>query len=195
MRPGGGWQKLSREAALLPVEIEEARTMTATAPGATSLERLLGTVGEAMTNQVVALAAETPADVALRRLERARVSGAPVLDRDRVVGVVTVGDLLGPALTEDAGAQTTGPFHRHEHHLTRWRVGELMTAEPVTARADWPLAQAVEAMDRAGINRLPVIDPNGRPTGILTRDDVLHALARRIRQLRPPTRGSQMEPD
>jgi CBS domain-containing protein len=38
-----------------------------------------------------------------------------------------------------------------------------MTAEPVTARADWPLAQAVLAMEQAGINRLPVVDSSGRP--------------------------------
>jgi CBS domain-containing protein len=71
-----------------------------------------------------------------------------------------------------------------------------MTAEPVTARADWPLAQAVVAMDQAGINRLPVVDAAGQPAGILTRDDVLRVLARRIRQLDPPARhGSWIEPD
>jgi CBS domain-containing membrane protein len=169
--------------------------MTATVTGPTSLERLLGTVGEAMTNEVVVLAVDTPVDVALWRLERARVSGAPVVDHQRVVGVVTVRDLLGPALAEDPRVQVTGPFHRHEHRLAPYRVGELMTAEPVTARADWPLAQVVEAMDRTGINRIPVIDLHGRPTGILTRDDVVHALARRIRQLHPPRRRSQIEPD
>jgi CBS domain-containing protein len=71
-----------------------------------------------------------------------------------------------------------------------------MTAEPVTARADAPLAEAVLSMDRAGVNRVPVVDAGGRPVGILTRDDVLRVLARRIRGLRPaPRRGSQIAPD
>ena len=71
-----------------------------------------------------------------------------------------------------------------------------MTAEPVTARPDWPLEQAVLAMERAEINRLPVVDAAGRPAGILTRDDVLRALARRLRQPGPPARhGSQIGPD
>ena len=30
----------------------------------------------------------------------------------------------------------------------------------------------------AGVNRLPVVDPAGRPLGVLTRDDVLRAVAR-----------------
>ena len=169
--------------------------MTATESTATSLEGLLGTVGEAMTGEVVALDADTPVDVALRRLEHTQVSGAPVVDHGRVVGVVTLRDLLVPALA-DGLVLTTGPFHRHEHQLTAYRVHELMTAEPVTARPDWPLAQAVLAMEQAGINRLPVVDSTGRPAGILTRDDVLRVLARRIRGLGPPAgRGSQIEPD
>jgi CBS domain-containing protein len=112
-----------------------------------------------------------------------------------VVGVVTLRDLLVPVMA-DGLVLTTGPFHRHEHQLITYRVHQLMTAEPVTARADWPLAQAVLAMERAGINRLPVVDAAGHPAGILTRDDVLRVLAQRIRALGPPAgRGSRIEPD
>jgi CBS domain-containing protein len=112
-----------------------------------------------------------------------------------VVGVVTLRDLLVPILA-DGPVLATGPFHRHEHRLTAYRVHELMTAEPLTAGPDWPLAQAVLAMEQAGINRLPVVDATGRPAGILTRDDVLRVLAQRIRELGPPARrGSQVEPD
>jgi CBS domain-containing protein len=169
--------------------------MTATLSPATSLERLFGTVGEAMTAKVVALQADTPADVAIRRLEHLRLSGAPVVDHGWVVGVVTLRDLLAPVLA-DGPVQTTGPFHRHEHHLTGYRVRELMTAEPVCARADAPLAAAVLSMDQAGVNRVPVVDTGGRPVGILTRDDVLRVLARSIRQLGLPAgRRPQMEPD
>jgi CBS domain-containing protein len=41
-----------------------------------------------------------------------------------------------------------------------------------------------------------VVDSAGRPVGILTRDDVLRVLARRIRRLGLPAGGeSRMEPD
>jgi CBS domain-containing protein len=169
--------------------------MTATLSPTTSLKPLFGTVGEAMTAKVVALQADTPADVATRRLEHTQVSGAPVVDHGRVVGVVTLRDLLVPVLA-DGSVQTTGPFHRHEHHLSGYRVRELMTAEPVTIRADSTLAEAVVAMDQAGVNRIPVVDAAGRPVGILTRDDVLRVLARSIRQLSLPAGGRpEMEPD
>jgi CBS domain-containing protein len=169
--------------------------MTTTLSPATAVERLLGTVGEAMTAEMVALQADTPADVATRRLESMRISGAPVVDHGRVVGVVTLRDLLAPILA-DGPAQTTGPFHRHEHHLTGYRVRELMTAEPVCARADAPLAEAVLSLDQAGVNRVPVTDTDGHPVGILTRDDVLRVLARSIRRLGLPAGGRpRMEPD
>jgi CBS domain-containing membrane protein len=153
---------------------------TATRQGAKALEDLLGTVGEAMTGEVVALAADLAADVALRRLEGAGVSGAPVVKAGRVVGVVTLRDLLASASVPPP-VMTSGPFLRREHLLSRFRVAELMTFEPVTARADWPLGRAVLAMDEVGVNRLPVVDADGRPVGILTRDDVVSALARRLR--------------
>jgi CBS domain-containing protein len=60
--------------------------MTATVSSATSIERLLGTVGEAMTGEVVVLHVDTPVDVAVRRLEHTQVSGAPVVDHGRVAG-------------------------------------------------------------------------------------------------------------
>jgi CBS domain-containing protein len=173
----------------------EVTTMTATLPDETSLESLLRTVEEAMTGKVLALAADTPADVAARRLEQAQVSGAPVVDRGRVIGVVTLRDLLLPALAAGAGTQTTGPFLRHEHHLAGYRVRELMTGQPVTARADWPLARVVMAMEEAGVNRVPVVDADGGPVGILTRDDVLRALAARLRRNPPASRRPQIEPD
>jgi CBS domain-containing protein len=169
--------------------------MTATLSPVTTLERLLGKVGEAMTAEVLVLQADTPADVAARRLEHLQVSGAPVVDHGRVVGVLTLRDLLAPVLA-DGPVQTTGPFHRHEQHLTGYRVRELMTAEPICARTDSPLTEAVLSMDRADVNRVPVVDAAGRPVGILTRDDVLRILARTIRRLGRPAGGrSQLEPD
>jgi CBS domain-containing protein len=107
--------------------------------------------------------------------------------------VATLRDLLTPLAPL---APTTGPFLRHEHHLAGIRVRELMTNEPATARSDWPLARAVLLLDEAGINRLPVVDPSGRPVGILTRDDVLRAIARHLRPGQPTVPGgSIMEAD
>jgi CBS domain-containing protein len=105
----------------------EVMTVTATLEEQTTLERLLGAVGPAMTRDVVLLAADTTAVMALRRLEEKAVSGAPVVERGRVVGVITQRDLLVPTLLDDpGGSQALGvPWRRNR--LDGLRVSDLMT--------------------------------------------------------------------
>jgi CBS domain-containing protein len=136
---------------------------------------------------------DTPADVAAHRLERIGVSGAPLVGYGRVVGVVTLRDLFGAIAIDSAVAQTTGPFLRHERALASYRVGELMTHQPATAQGRWPLTRAVTLMVELGVNRLPVLDDNGRVIGILARDDILRALATHAR--RPAGQPPSLSPD
>jgi CBS domain-containing protein len=169
--------------------------METTQPGHTDVEQLLGMVGEAMNGQVVLLAADTPAAMAVRRLEQMWVSGAPVVERGRVVGVVTLRDLLTPLAPR---SQTNSPYLRDEHQLAGLKVRDLMSTEPVVTQAEWPLGRAVLLMVRTGVNRVPVVNADGRPVGILTRDDVLRTLARCLREPpaaeRPPSGSrSRME--
>jgi predicted transcriptional regulator len=151
-------------------------TVTVTLEEQTTLERLLGTVGQAMTGDVVLLAADMTAVMALRRLEAKAVSGAPVVDRGRVVGVITRRDLLVPMLLDADEFQALGGARR-PNCLGGLRVSDLMSEEPVTAQPDWPLVRALRTMLVNGVNRLPVLDRAGRSLGVLTRDDVLRAVA------------------
>src|SRR5262249_3417787 len=47
-------------------------------------------------------------------------------------------------------------------------VGECATVDPVVAHPDWDLDQAMDAMARAQIGRLPVIDDDNTLAGIVT---------------------------
>ncbi len=149
----------------------------------TELDELLGTVGEAMTSPVVVVDERTMASEVARILERAGSSGAPVTRDGRLVGVVTLKDLMSRA---GASQAITGPFLRFEHLLAGIEVGKVMTGDVVTAQAEWPLTRAVEAIERTGVNRLPVVEDDGKPVGILTRDDVIRAVALRCRARQGP---------
>lgn len=138
------------------------------------LAEALGTVEGAMTKSVMTVSRDTPAGEALAYLFRRGVGGAPVVEEDRLVGVVTTSDLAAP----HPYARETGPFLRPRSGGSEWQVRDLMTESPVTASQDEPLIDAVVRMARARIDRLPVVDRDGRPLGIVARDDVVRVLAR-----------------
>ncbi len=139
-----------------------------------------GTVADSMTANVLTFEPDTRASDAALRLGEAGVAGAPVVKDGRVVGVITLSDLL--RREGHMTAQTTGPFLRGERHLANLTVSDVMTRDVVAARAEWPLTRAIRMMEMAGVNRLPVIDDRERPVGIIARDDVLHAIARALKE-------------
>jgi CBS domain-containing membrane protein len=140
----------------------------------------LGSVRDSMTKSVVTLRPEQSLDDAALELERGKVAGGPVVKDGVVVGVVTLRDLFQAADVPLHAAATSGPWLRFEHVLARSRktVGDVMTRRALTVEADQPLAAAAVVMSQGGVNRVPVIDQERRVAGILTRDDVVAAVAR-----------------
>jgi CBS domain-containing protein len=57
------------------------------------------------------------------------------------------------------------------------RVQDLMTRDPLVIDQDAPLADAAQLMDTFEITGLPVIDADGRLTGVLSQTDVVRAAA------------------
>jgi len=53
----------------------------------------------------------------------------------------------------------------------------MMTADPDTVTADTDVKEAARLIHESGHNRLPVVDEDGRLVGVVTRLDVLGALA------------------
>lgn len=155
----------------------------------TPFDRMLGSVRDAMTRDVLDLEPRMKVSEAARELERAGISGAPVVEHGRIIGMLTMKDVMKPA---GATWQTRGPFLRHEHALADIEVQDLMTKEVVTADPDWPLGHAATIMEAVGVNRLPVVDALDRPVGILTRDDLVRAVARQSERAAHPSMWAQM---
>jgi IMP dehydrogenase len=87
-------------------------------------------------------------------MEKYRVSGMPVLDTEgRLKGIITSRDLR---------------FCR-DHALP---VTEVMTRDPVTEQGEPSVSSAREKFDRHRIEKLPVVDAEGRLTGLITVKDM-----------------------
>jgi CBS domain-containing protein len=145
------------------------------------LAELLGTVRQAMTTAVVTLPPDMRIWDAMALLRRHGVGGAPVLDAGRLIGVVTEADLFA----HTPKGRSSAPFHRPGNGGQDWCVRDVMSARgPSVACVDEPLTEAVVRMDERGVDRMPVVDPHLRTVGILSRGDVVRALARAVRRLR-----------
>jgi predicted transcriptional regulator len=56
-------------------------------------------------------------------------------------------------------------------------VGDVMTQQPVVARADDDLGELIHGMQLAGIRRAPVVDARGALKGVIAVDDVIDVVA------------------
>ncbi len=62
---------------------------------------------------------------------------------------------------------------------------ELMTANPISLRADATIPEALALMTDRGFTAAPVIDEAGRPVGVLSRTDVLIHEREQLRHAMP----------
>jgi CBS domain-containing protein len=148
-----------------------------------------------MTKPVITVAPETTIVDAANIMLRKHVSGLPVVDAaGKLVGVVSEGDFVrrseigtqrsrGRWLRFILGPGKSASDFVHEHGR---RVGEVMTANPLTINEDAALAEIVEMMERNNVKRLPVMRGD-ELVGIVSRANLLQAVASLARQVPDPT--------
>jgi CBS domain-containing protein len=83
------------------------------------------------------------------------------------IGILTDRDIVMAVVAKDADAKTL-------------RAGDVMTATVASVRESDTLYDVLSTMRSRGVRRVPVTGPHGTLAGILTLDDVLNALARRM---------------
>ena len=54
-------------------------------------------------------------------------------------------------------------------------AGDIMTAPAVTAGSDITIGAISALFMEKNINRVPIVDPDGRPAGIVTRSDLVNS--------------------
>lgn len=139
-------------------------------------------VRDVMTENVFAVTADTPLKVVATRMLEYGVSGLPVVDGDRVLGVVSETDIL---FKERHAPERKGVVDWLVHYaeapplakLAARTAGEAMTAPAVTIAPGRSLADAAALMLELRIDRLPVVD-GSQLVGIVTRSDLVRAFTR-----------------
>ncbi|WP_456451327.1 IMP dehydrogenase [Palaeococcus sp. (in: euryarchaeotes)] len=102
--------------------------------------------------EVITIGPEETVDYALFVMEREGIDGLPVVEGDRIVGILSKKDI----------AAKEGQ-----------NVSEIMTRDVITVGEDVSVEEAMHIMVENKIDRLPVIDKEGRLIGLITMSDLM----------------------
>ena len=140
-------------------------------------------VGDIMETDWPTLGAESTVEEAIKLFAEERVSGAPVVEDGRLVGIITEGDLIfqdadvkAPGFLDILGGIVplgdTDEYRREALKSAGVTVGEVMTDDPVTVTTEATLAETATTMAERRKKILPVVE-GGRLVGVITRMNIL----------------------
>lgn len=116
------------------------------------------TVRDVMTSNVRAAASTESLADAAQMMKEEDVGSLPVVEDDRLIGILTDRDIIVRAVAERVDPQSIS-------------VGDVASRELVTVDPDQDLDEALSLMARHRVRRLPVV-ADGRLVGMLAQADV-----------------------
>ncbi len=147
------------------------------------------TVADLMTREPIVVTPTTPLSTAIQILVDRQVSGLPVVDPDgKLIGVISESDLMWREKGIDMPPhimfldsviylENPAKYDLELHKVLGQTVGEVMTAHAITIAPDATLPAAARIMHEKKVHRLPVVDDDNRPIGIITQGDIVRAMA------------------
>jgi CBS domain-containing protein len=116
------------------------------------------TIRDAMTSNPTTVEPSTTAQEAARKMKSEDVGSLPIVENDRLVGVVTDRDLAIRVLAEGKGGETP--------------VSQVASKDVVTVDPQQSLDEAARLMAEHQVRRLPVCEEDGKLVGVLAQADV-----------------------
>lgn len=152
---------------------------------------------QVMTKDVLMLSPEDPVLEASAQMMKKKASGAPVVDEKGIlVGIITEANILRslkmtkktihliyPSVSSiGVGVAFKEKISEKEileafNEMEGIKVGDVMTKEVFSFSPDDQVRDAIKTMISKSINRLPIVDDELKPIGIVTRGDILRGIA------------------
>ena len=114
------------------------------------------TVGDMMSSPVTTVPPTLPLSEVITMMYTSKHLGFPVVDRDTLIGMVTLADVNRTSSIDREAMQ----------------VRDIMTHNPVTLPPDAPVIEALRIMSARNFGRIPVVQ-EGKILGIVTRTDII----------------------
>ncbi len=131
------------------------------------------TVNDAMTRPVVTVSPDATVGALEELFERYDYNSFPVVENDRLVGIVTKFDFLRNFIFTP---ETVLP---HYQELMQRRVGEIMRRRVAIVDPDMALTRVLQMMVDMTIKSFPIVS-DGKVVGIVSREDIIRALRRTV---------------
>ena len=126
-----------------------------------------------MTKEVVVVSPKTTVPDAHRLMTEKGIRRLPVMDGDKLIGIVTRGDVRGAEPSE----ATTLSIWELNYLIARLKLSEIMTRKPVTISPGATIGEGAQLMLDNKISGLPVVDGDGKLVGIITESDIFRLVA------------------
>lgn len=123
-------------------------------------------VREVMSDQLKTVTPEMTMNDVLNLLRQEHISGAPVVLDDKLIGVISLEDLIRSMTAGDLTAQ----------------VSKYMTTEVIAVNGYDAVIEAVKAFTRFKIGRLPVLNREGKLVGMITKGDITRGVLNALQQ-------------
>jgi acetoin utilization protein AcuB len=109
---------------------------------------------------------------ALKVLKENKISRLPVMEKGKLVGIITDRDLK-EASASDA---TTLEVHELLYLISKIKVKEIMTKNPVTVPYDYTVEETAQVLLNGNIGGAPVVTHDGQVVGVITKADIFKVL-------------------
>lgn len=147
-----------------------------------------------MSKNVITCKPSDPIQGVVKLMSEKNISGVPVVDGDKVVGVVTEADIMGLLVVPGPSQTLWMPsplevlleipvkeliqlrrLQQSAKDVGEQNVGSIMKKDVLSIRPDDDIENAAAEMVKHKVNRLVVLK-DGKLVGIVTRDDIIHGL-------------------
>ncbi|BAI61826.1 conserved hypothetical protein [Methanocella paludicola SANAE] len=151
-------------------------------------------VSEVMTKDVITCRPSDPVDGVVKLMSEKDISGLPVVDGEKVVGMVTEADIMRLLVVPEPSRTLWMPsplevlieiplkeiiqlrrLQQSVKDAGGQNVGSIMQKDVLSISPDDDIEDAASAMVKHKVNRLVVLK-DGKLVGIITRDDIIHGL-------------------
>ena len=107
-------------------------------------------------------------------------------EHNRVIGIISEGDLVYQQkplaqpmfinLFDGILQIDRKDFEEEINKIAAYQVDQLMTKHVISAHEDTPVEEIATLMINKKINRLPIVDDEGRLKGLVTRQDIIRSV-------------------